>query len=325
MTAVSASRTSRARASIALGGFLLAACGSGSSPATPTATPPAVTVTALTVNQPIFTLNGGERFQLVATATLSDGRTATSGFKVLWASSDDAVATVNASGLVTGRGDGTAVVTATADAITASATFRVRAGGGTVTGLVTETAPRLDTPVVAATVMVVDGLYKGFYAFTDNTGRFALTGVNGRLSIRVTGYFFEPVDLIVDAGSSVVVRLAPVQTPGMIVDRIDWLRPSGGENVYRGELTFLQQHTGAAHLISQAYLYYSDSAPTCHELRDDAHGLLWQDLKSWQGTAEVTLTLTGGKSYTLKVFDCDAARTARGPTVSYYRLRAEHQ
>ena len=212
MTAVSASRSSRVRASFVLGGFLLAAC-SGSSPATPTATLPAVTVTALTVTQPIFALKGGERFQLVATATLSDGRTATSGFKVLWASSDEAVATVNAGGLVTGHGDGTAVITAAADAITASATFRVRSGGGTVTGLVTETAPRPDTPVVAATVMVVDGLYKGFYASTDNTGRFALTGVNGRLSIRVTGDLFEPVDLIVEAGSSVVVRLAPVQTP----------------------------------------------------------------------------------------------------------------
>src|SRR4030095_2737297 len=109
MTAFAASRTSRACASIVLAGSLLAGCGSGSSPSTPTQ--PVATVTVLRVTQPPTSMAAGETLQPVATATLSDGRTVTTRFEVRWTSADEKIATVNGSGLVTAYRDGSVVIT----------------------------------------------------------------------------------------------------------------------------------------------------------------------------------------------------------------------
>src|SRR5215510_14488867 len=145
MTAFAASQTSRVRPSIALAACLLAACGSESTPPTPAQ--PSTTVTALRIIQPVGFMKAGQTLQLVATATLTNGRTVTTGFEVRWASADETIATVNGTGLVTARADGSADITATSGAFSGSETARVRAGGRTLTGFVTQT-PRIDVPVI---------------------------------------------------------------------------------------------------------------------------------------------------------------------------------
>jgi hypothetical protein len=315
MTASAASRPSRIFASIALAGSLFAGCHGGSPPSTPTQ--PSAAVTALTLTQPAGTLKAGDTYQVVATATLSDGRTATTGFDLKWASADEAIATVNASGLVTARADGSAVITATASAIAATATIRVKTGGRTLSGLVTQTSTGPETPIVGASVIVVGGVYNGLSApLTDTRGRFSLVNVNGPLKVRVSAPFFQDAETTADAGSSVAVRLAPA--PGMIVDMAGW-DGSSNERVYYGLLSFVQRRTGPARVRVSANLS-SDAAPRCGELRDDEGRLLWREGQPWTDSVGTTLTLTGGKTYTLKVYDCSAER----PTLIGYALYAGH-
>lgn len=78
-------------------------------------------VTNITVTPTNFTLDAiGDTAQLTATVTAQDGRPLP-GASVTWAS-DNAAATVNASGLVTAVGNGTARITATANDATGTAT-----------------------------------------------------------------------------------------------------------------------------------------------------------------------------------------------------------
>ena len=84
------------------------------------------TVTAITLNQSAISISGEGTYQLVATTTPSGGA-------VSWQTSDPSVATVSASGLVTGVGNGTATITASSGDISASCT-------ATITGFATLTS-----------------------------------------------------------------------------------------------------------------------------------------------------------------------------------------
>ncbi len=72
-------------------------------------------------------LQAGQTLQLTATGTFSDGSTQNVSVTTTWTSGSAATATVSASGLVTAVAPGTAIVTATSGAITASATIVVTA------------------------------------------------------------------------------------------------------------------------------------------------------------------------------------------------------
>jgi uncharacterized protein YjdB len=77
----------------------------------PTSLPSDLIVQAVSVNPPIDTLVPGERAQLVATARNSSGAAVANRLYV-WSSSNDAIASVSASGLVTANAAGTVVVAA---------------------------------------------------------------------------------------------------------------------------------------------------------------------------------------------------------------------
>lgn len=64
----------------------------------------------------------GGTFNLVATISPNDAEHP----EVTWSSSDNGIATVDQNGVVTGRGDGTVIITATADGQSATCTVRVR-------------------------------------------------------------------------------------------------------------------------------------------------------------------------------------------------------
>ena len=315
MTARAASRLACLSASIALAGLLVAACDSTKSP-----TQASATVTALSVSQPPGTLKTGDTYQLVATATLSTGRTATTGFDVTWASSDETIATVSVSGVVTARADGSVRITATVAAVSASSTIVIR-GGRTLVGLVTETAPTFATTIAGAQIGIVDGLYQGLTATSDASGAFSLPDVNGVVRLRVSAAHYEDAEVTADTGTPLTIRLMPVLR--IVTDRIEWVRPSPDARAYQGQLTFVQHRTGPATLVSGASIFTSDSTPTCQELRDDDNRLLWEASVAWQWAARTTITLAGGKRYTLKVFDCFASRFPY-PTLNAYGLTAEH-
>jgi len=107
---------------------LMWTCGSGSgsssSPATPaptTPTSPGVSSVVVTGAAPVV----GAEAQFTATAALSDGMTQNVTAQASWLSSNPAVATVSASGVVTGVGPGQAEVGATYQNITGSITVGI--------------------------------------------------------------------------------------------------------------------------------------------------------------------------------------------------------
>jgi hypothetical protein len=102
----------------------------GGKSATVSATVTSVTQTVATVSVApgSSTIQVGNQVQLSATDKTSGG-IVVSGQIVSWASSNAAVASVSASGLVTGSGVGTATITATSVGIQGTASFTVTSGG----------------------------------------------------------------------------------------------------------------------------------------------------------------------------------------------------
>jgi len=84
------------------------------------------TVARVRVSAPATQLEVGATLQLTATPVTSRG-TPVNGLPVSWGSSDDAVATVSQTGLVTARGAGTVMITAVSDARSGTTTLTVRA------------------------------------------------------------------------------------------------------------------------------------------------------------------------------------------------------
>ena len=310
----SASRTSRACASIALAGSLLSGCGTSSSPSTPTKPTATPTVTALTVVEPKFPTMTGGTTQLVATATLSDGRKVTTGFNVQWASTNQEIAIVNSSGFVKTLKPGTVTIEATSGTLKATATIRVITTADWLHGLVSQAAPK-EEPVMTARLTVVGGVYDGRIGLTDPFGKFVLDVV-GVVRVHVSAPYFQDTEMTLDSNSPALIRLTPVA--GMIIDGTAGF--GGGD---QKQLTFSQRSTGPAHLTVGAYMSdYSGFERFCGELRDDANRVLWQ-VTSRAYEESTTLTLTGGRSYALKVYDCTPA-----PAPKYgmgrYVLRSEH-
>src|SRR5262245_49613969 len=104
--------------------LVLSACGGGGSPSTPTPTPTPsnATVTGIVVSTLDFVrLNSPQR--LVLSTTMSDGTTRV--VEGTWESSDPAIATVAADGLVTGVASGESVITAQYQSFRAERRLRI--------------------------------------------------------------------------------------------------------------------------------------------------------------------------------------------------------
>ena len=108
---------------------LFCACGGGSDTTTPTTVGP---VTTVTVTGPSTTVVIGGTLQLTASPTDAHGNAVT-GLTATWASSDQTVATVSASGLVSGVKAGTATITATMSGISGSTALSVATAPQTAT------------------------------------------------------------------------------------------------------------------------------------------------------------------------------------------------
>lgn len=153
---------------------LLAACGGGDAPTTPGTPPPPppAVVTTVTVAPDSTTLRVAETMTLTATVKDAAGA-AMPGQPLTWASSAAAVASVSATGVVTGVGPGRAEVTATAGAVVGRAVVWVRLPYDTLAAAATElagavipdrrppedtTSYRRDHPVAVGVPVSVSGL-----------------------------------------------------------------------------------------------------------------------------------------------------------------------
>jgi YVTN family beta-propeller protein len=109
------------------GGGLEYQLGYSASALTATVAAPAPVLTGVSVAPPGASVAAGSTAQLTATGSYSDGSSTDVSSSATWSSSQPAVATVSASGLVTGVKPGTTTITAALGGLTGSATVTVTA------------------------------------------------------------------------------------------------------------------------------------------------------------------------------------------------------
>lgn len=83
------------------------------------------TLTSLAVGPSTPTIQQGNTLQMAATGTYDDGSTKALTGKVLWSSSDSAIASINSTGLMTGVSPGSATITASSGTISGSTSVTV--------------------------------------------------------------------------------------------------------------------------------------------------------------------------------------------------------
>jgi len=132
---------------------LFSSCGGGS--ARPNQQPAAPQIVSITVTPVNPSVQLGTTQQFTATGTFSDGSTENLSSSVTWSSTSTAVATIDASGLATSKGQGTSTITATSGTISGSTVFTV-------------TAPAL----VSLTVTIPATLFLGITQQATATGTF---------------------------------------------------------------------------------------------------------------------------------------------------------
>jgi hypothetical protein len=117
------------------------------------------TLTSIAVG-PTATINQGATVQESAIGTYNDGSTKTLGSGVQWSSSDATAASVNSSGLVTGRAPGSATITAAFQATSGTSSITINLGN--VTAL--KISPPGNTSIHAS------GGTQTFFAYATVTG-----------------------------------------------------------------------------------------------------------------------------------------------------------
>jgi len=107
--------------SLVLGLIGLAGCGDNASPA------PEATLESIAITPTVPTVAAGTSVQLVATGTYSDATTANLSSQVAWSLAETTVATISATGLLTGVAPGAVTITASLDGISGSGNAAITA------------------------------------------------------------------------------------------------------------------------------------------------------------------------------------------------------
>ena len=187
---------------------ITASAGSASGSAVVTVTQ---SVASVEVSPSAQTIALGSTLQLMAEAFDENGH-AVAGLEFSWESSDVAVATVNASGLVTAAGKGTATITASAGSASGSAVVTVTPTF-TLSGTVSDS--RRNGPMLAgAVVRLQNGRQESMTTGPD--GRYSFQNVRGTVTVTVTAepsYVAETVEVTVDADRTVDFALEHTGIP----------------------------------------------------------------------------------------------------------------
>jgi uncharacterized protein YjdB len=119
--------------SVVLPLVLISITGCGSAITTTSTTPKSLSSISVAPSNPSVAVNATEQF--TATGNYSDGSTANLSSSVTWASSNQSVATVSATGVATGVAAGSTAITATMSGVTGSTTLTVTASAVTLTSI----------------------------------------------------------------------------------------------------------------------------------------------------------------------------------------------
>jgi hypothetical protein len=204
--------------------FLLAAMSAcDKHPTAPSAPPhtsapqqPAATPTKLTITSGPALTGPHQTSQFVATLTYSDGQTKDVTQGVQWQSSDQHVATVSYTGIVTAVDLGDVWINASYSQIYASLrVFVLPAGTFIVSGNVNEP---VNLPIASAGVAIVDGPSAGRSTMTDQYGHYKLVGLSGNLTIQASrdGYVSAAKTVAVSDQQTLNFDLQPTISPGAV-------------------------------------------------------------------------------------------------------------
>ena len=141
-----------------------------------------VPVASVEVTPPTSTIRSGATVQLTATTRDASNNTLT-GRTITWSSSSDAVATVDASGLVTGQGNGTATITAMSEGQSGTASVTVWVG---VTGAWTGRVPLLPCDFTMSLTEDAGGAIAGSWVedlFCQPPTSWTVSGTNNTLGV----------------------------------------------------------------------------------------------------------------------------------------------
>ena len=143
-------------------------------------------VSGVTVAPAAVTLVAGDTLRLAAEATDANGHRV-AGVEFTWESGDTAVAAVDASGLATASGAGTAEITAAAGSASGSATVTVTPAVGVVVRPVADTIGLGDTVRLAAELFDEHGRRVSGAVFSWSTSDESVAGVDGEGLVRGVG------------------------------------------------------------------------------------------------------------------------------------------
>jgi hypothetical protein len=297
---------------------LAAGCGKDSpSPTSPTPNAPTVSSVAVTGCQQ------AQGFQCVATATLSSGATQNVTASAQWTSTNIAVATINAAGVLAPLQSGQTDIRATYQGVSGTASLNVtinsQAATYTLQGVVSQSAPSTSTPVAGARVEVVDGPNAGRTVQTDGNGFYALTGLaTGAFTLRTTHPDYQstdrPVSVSRDTTLNVTLRPTPRQLDDTYTGQI-----SGGESTTCSDGTFNKP-------CRRILLPIHNDGALSAEM-DWVGGSADVDLSLWRGSTliaravgvgsreAITSNVVGGNTYELHVTYYSGANTVE------YRVR----
>jgi len=165
------------------------ACSSNKSNDTPTTPTPTVSSIAVAGTAP----NVGLTAQFTATATMSNGTTQNVTSQATWQSSNAAIATVNAAGIVTGVAPGDVDITATFQSVAGRQRITVVVRTFTLTGLVTDGTSGGILPNI--NIQITAGPRTGASTRTDATGNYTLGGLEaGAITVTASAVSYDTQD-----------------------------------------------------------------------------------------------------------------------------------
>ena len=190
------------------------ACGGGSgsqSPAAPTPAPtPSVSVTAITVTGSSPRI--GQTSQFSAVASLSDGTTRSVTSVATWQSSNPAVATVSASGTVTGVAAGDVDISATYQSQSGQLRGTIVAATFSLVGNITDGTSGGVLPGID--VRITSGANTGASAKTDGAGMYAIGDLApGPRTVSASAVSYETVEQTITISGNTRVDFVLPRTP----------------------------------------------------------------------------------------------------------------
>jgi hypothetical protein len=206
---------------------MIAGC-DNNQPTTPGPNPPAATVQSVAVSGTAPAV--GATAQFTAVATMTGGTTQTVTGQATWSSSNTAIATVNASGMVTGVAPGEVDVTATYQTVAGALHVRIAADSRTfsITGTVTDGTTGGVLPNVD--VQAAESGGKTTTAKTNGAGAYALNGIAaGPVVLSAAPVSYEPKTVNVTLSANSVVDIVLTRTSCTLsVSTTSFAFPAGG-------------------------------------------------------------------------------------------------